>query len=349
MLKQEQALFKQNNVTLKDYAADFFSLTGKNTEKKKSFNSSINDRWILEKESIVNNHIIKSSLSEKYLREITDDDLELFITKIKPVRFTEHKLSANTKKKILLVLNIIFKKAYRERLIDRIPMLDEKIQGPSKEKDILTVNELQKLFPEQWENIYPNRRAYVGNLISATTAIRLSECLCLQIKQIDFNNKSIRINQAWDKKLQIILPTPKNKQSREVPVCDKVLNEIKLLISENPNPENPDSFLFYGEAHGKPVDHKFLPRHFFNALKKVNIDISDKSVSWHSLRHGANTHLLEAGINPYKVAAFLGHSKKGNMTALYNHSTLSDMQDIRNFYSNLLSIRPALIILKGAM
>jgi integrase len=313
--KQREELFKIINITLKDYARDFFSLSGKHIEKKKAFNPSINDRWIFEKQAIVKNHILPSSLAEKYLREITEDDIEIFVVKLTALN-PVNKLSANSKNKILMMLKIILKEAYKEKKLDRILVFDIRIQG-IKKKDILKIEEIKKLFPENWEPMYPNP-LYVINLIACTTGMRSSEILGLQIKHIDFTNKSIRINQSRDNKLQMLNSTPKNKKSREVVIFDKVLNEIRYLIEENPKPENMNSFLFYGEAKGKPVDQKFLPRHFFNALKKANIDLTERTISFHAIRHSINTHLLIAGINQLKIKRFLGHSDKSDdITALH--------------------------------
>jgi len=346
--KQHEEKFIQKNIILKDYAPDFFSLSGKYIQKRKAFNSSINDRWIIEKQAIVNNHILPSHLADKYLREISEEDIELFIVKLKSVN-PDIQLSANTKNKILMILKIILREAYKEKLIDRIPVIDIKIQGEKKEKDILKVEEIQSIFPERWETIWPDRRAYVGCLIACTTGARLSEIMGLQIKHIDFTNKTIHIKQSFDKKLQIINPTPKNKQSRQVVICDKVLNEIKQLIAENPDNKNKDSFLLHGEIPGKPFDHKYLPRHFFNALKKVNIDIEEKALTFHAIRHSVNTHLLLAGINYLKIKRFLGHSdKSSDMTALYSHIDFNDMEDIRNYFSNMLTRKANLKVIREA-
>jgi integrase len=343
--REEKERYIQSSVTLRDYAKDFFSLNGNYIAKRKTFKPGINDRWIIEKQSMVNNHIIPSPIAEKYLRDITADDIELFVMKLKPLH-AEKPLSANTKNKILMLIKIILKEACRNGLIDRIPIIDLSFEIDEKEKGALTENEVKLLFPERWERIWPDRRAYVGALIAAHLSRRLGELLAIQVKHIDFDNKALIIKQAYDGRLHVINPTPKNKKTRTVALCDKVLAEIRLYIEETGI--TSESLLFAGDKEGLPVDKKYFPRHFRNALHLVGINTEGRSIVWHSLRHTANTLLLEAGINFFKVAAFMGHTRRQDMTARYSHTGLNDQSDIRMYFERILYAKNNIITLKQA-
>ncbi len=210
-----------------------------------------------------------------------------------------------------------------------------------------TPEELRALFPVKWETVWPDRRAYVSNLLAATTGMRLSEIQGLLVKHVNTDTKSIRILRSWDGRLNQPNRTPKNKKTREIELSDTVFNEIQLLIEENPEPGNREAFLFPGEKPGLPMDKKYFPRHFKKAIRKSGINTEDRHFSFHCYRHTVNTLLIEAGVNPFKVAAYLGHSRN-DMTALYHHSNIRDHGDIRLIFENLLKPSPNITLLRHA-
>jgi integrase len=173
--------------------------------------------------------------------------------------------------------------------------------------------------------------------------MRLSEVMGLQVKHINFDNRSIRIEQSWDTRLLKVNRFTKNKTVREIAICDRVTSELKGFITEQG--KDQDSFIFCREGTNKPYDDKFLPRHMEIAIQKAGIKVNHRYITFHSFRHGVNTYLLEAGINPFKVAAFLGHSNKYNMTALYNKTGLKDQDDIRRYFQKLLTGQDNLVVL----
>ena len=339
-LEKEKCSFDVG-ITLKEYAHDFFNMEGNHIKRLKSYNDFLNDRWIMVKNEIVQNYILPSPIAEKKIKDITADDIDLFVLRLKPVK-KKTDLSANTKNKALMVLKIILKNAVKDKIINYIPDF-QRVKGESKAKDILEPEELKKLFPYNWQSIYNHKSAYIGLMLAATTGARLSEILGLQVKHINFDNRSIKINQSWDTRLLKVNRFTKNKTVREIAVCDRVLSELKGFITEQG--KDQDSFIFCREGTNKPYDDKFFPRHMKIAIQRAGIKVNHRYITFHSFRHGVNTYLLETYMNPFKVAAFLGHIKKNNMTAKYNKTGLKHQDDIRRYFQKLLTGQDNLVVL----
>jgi integrase/recombinase XerD len=71
--------------------------------------------------------------------------------------------------------------------------------------------------------------------------------------------------------------------------------------------------------HGEPMTGGALySRLKLLQLQSDNIELGQKNIGLHSLRHSIATHLLEAGMSLEKIAKFLGHSSLDS-TQIYTH------------------------------
>jgi len=131
--------------------------------------------------------------------------------------------------------------------------------------------------------------------------LRRSEGYNLQIKDLDFDKKTVFVRQG------------KNYKDRIVPMNENVCNTLK-------------DYIYNYRKHLK-LDHNRVFKHTKHVLAKRLKDLQNtcqdenvkaKRLSLHVLRHSIATHLLENGMSIENIARFLGHSSLKS-TQIYTH------------------------------
>ena len=175
---------------------------------------------------------------------------------------------------------------------------------------VLTQQEVKTLYhgipdTHQWLS-FEKRQAkqYELKLIFALfygCGLRKSEGYNLQMKDIDFERKTIFVKQG------------KNNKDRIVPMSDGVYKEVQDYV--------------YNFRHRLKLNHNRL---FTSAKKTLNgklkylqnacndETIKEKRLSLHVLRHSIATHLLQNGMSIENISLFLGHSSL-DTTQIYTH------------------------------
>jgi integrase/recombinase XerD len=133
--------------------------------------------------------------------------------------------------------------------------------------------------------------------------LRLSEGYKMQIQHIDFDKKTVFVEQG------------KNYKDRIVPMSAGVYRELQDYI--------------YNFRHRLKLKHNRL---FISSKVNLNVklkylqkscndeQIKEKRLSMHLLRHSIATHLLQNGMNIENIALFLGHNSLES-TQIYTHIT----------------------------
>ena len=76
-------------------------------------------------------------------------------------------------------------------------------------------------------------------------------------------------------------------------------------------------------------------------MSKAGIDVKERNISAHSLRHSLNTHILATGCDPLKARAYLGWSNylwAPVLTPVQEGYTHLKAQDLRDVVSAIDSI-----------
>ena len=273
------------------------------------------------------NHILPY-LKNKKLQKINSRIIENWILalKEKPGR-TGNILSHTTVNHCLTCLKIMLKEAVRLEYLHKNPA-DSIIQlkEKPKEKSILTINEVRKLFrDDNIDRIWGgNRRYYTINLLSACTDMRLGECRALQIQHVHDDYVSVVWN--WDPKYG--LKVPKRNSKREIPIPQKTSFCLKDLITMSPYQENED-FIFLGFNRKTPIGPKIVLKALYTALENIGItsnERQDRNVTFHSWRHFYNS-LLRGKVHDAKLRQLTGH-KTLAMTDHYTHFNIDDFKDV---------------------
>lgn len=169
------------------------------------------------------------------------------------------------------------------------------------------IKELQQAIPDTYQNLpFAERQAkqYDLKLIFALCygcALRRMETYNLTAKDVDFDRKTLFVNQG------------KGYKDRIVPMNENVCNTLKDYI--------------YNFRHRLKLNHNRLFIHSLSnlhtTLKQLqkatqNPQIAQKRLYFHLLRHSMATHLLQNGMDIESIARFLGHSSLV-ITQIYTH------------------------------
>ena len=162
----------------------------------------------------------------------------------------------------------------------------------------------------------PKYYAIAAALYSA--GLRISECLNLQIKDIDSTNMVITVRDG------------KGKKDRQTVLSEKLLQILREYYRSSK--VKPDSYLFPSRNDTRKPFSKRQTQRF---IRKAGLDAGiKKTVSAHALRHSFATHLLENGTNLRKIQVILGH-KSLKTTSIYIHLAKDFLKEVQSPLDNL--------------
>lgn len=197
--------------------------------------------------------------------------------------------------------------------------LNLKIQRPRLKKKLpvfLSIDEVFHLLDTVKEDDLPSKKPIRDKAIFEllyATGVRCSELINIRFKDIDFDNKMIRI-------------FGKGKKERVVLFGDKAKEKLLTYIDkERPRVHNADEQLFLNYRN-EPLTPRSVQRIFemFRSFLKVERDITP-----HKIRHSFATHMLNQGADLRVVQELLGHQTLSS-TEIYTHVSLEDLTRMCN-------------------
>ena len=141
------------------------------------------------------------------------------------------------------------------------------------------------------------------------SGLRISEIVKLRVQDID------------SKQMRIYVQKGKGNKDRYTLLSQRNLELLREYWKQY-RPNHPDGYLFYTRSKSK---HVMTIRSVTNAFSKYRklANLSDNYTS-HTLRHCFATHLLESGMDIYRIKELLGHTFI-QTTSFYLH--LQNVQD----------------------
>ena len=156
-------------------------------------------------------------------------------------------------------------------------------------KDILSAEELQKLFSTPYTWKYPDiRRAFA---LTCFSGIRFCDIQELSYGDIDYENKTISFRQRKTE-----------GHSRRSGVVIPLNDTLLAIIGEKPEGATNDTRIFSLPKNNSGDNSNHFLKQW---TKAAGID---KHITWHCGRHSFGTQLLNNGANVKVVADLLGHS-----------------------------------------
>jgi integrase/recombinase XerD len=196
-----------------------------------------------------------------------------------------------------------------------------------KEITILTQTEIKELF-----ELTNNPDSYRGNTekeqmmqsrdkalltIFYSCGLRRNEGANVSIDDINFDTRILHVKKG------------KNYKERLVPLNKTNANYLQEWIYDYRNQiiKTKKEHRLFVNIHGEPMTGGALySRLKLLQLQSDNIELGQKNIGLHSLRHSIATHLLAAGMSLEKIAKFLGHSSLDS-TQRYTHLIEKDEKE----------------------
>jgi integrase len=258
-------------------------------------------------ECLLNSHILPT-LGELRLIDVTPLHIEALLQKE-----AESELSPTTVRNVIVVLQGIFALAVDDDLIDRSPIhRKHKPTAAKSSKDPWTPEQVRKIIdavPSEYRALF---------FTVALTGVRLGELLGLQWKHVDFERRSLRVEQSnWYGQLV----SPKTSASARTLLIGETLLAVLNEHRARAQRVGPDDFLFCkqdGSALNADVLRKDV---LYPTLDRLNILRPKRGAGFHAFRHSAAS-LVNAETGNLKLAQkLLGHSEISTTADVYTHTT----------------------------
>ncbi|MBP3339413.1 MAG: site-specific integrase [Lachnospiraceae bacterium] len=262
------------------------------------------------------------TFGNKKLKELTTGMITHFFSTHTIINKTGERapLSHSTAKKLYTIMQSILTFAVHQNYMKDNPARN--VILPSKDvtqdecRKFLTEEELPKFL--ELFNGYSSFNTIIKVLLY--TGMRSGECLGLQWSNIDWNNKSIRIEHTLsDVAGKHFLTTPKTKGSRRtIYMSDYVADllkehkknqmELQMAIKDFKHPE-----MVFTSSTGDYKDRSCLNTSFKRFLRGTEFEF----LTLHCLRHSNATLLLNSNVDIKIVSEHLGHSDIGTTANIY--------------------------------
>jgi integrase len=216
----------------------------------------------------------------------------------------------------------MLREAKRKGMINDNPAARvEQLKETTKERGILDLEEARELLNENsFAKYWQNEVAFVANLLSATSGMRLGEVVALQVQ--DIRNGYVFVEHSWDRRIG--LKSTKTRHVREIPIPRKTQRWLKRLM------ENRSGGYIFSTNNGvSPVYYRAVTDELYKALEKIGITPDERklrNLSFHSWRHLYNS-LLRGKVPDAKLQRLTGHRTQA-MTDRYSHFSVDDFRDV---------------------
>jgi integrase len=228
-------------------------------------------------------------------------------------------------------LRLMLGEAVHKKLIKANPTYEVKeLKIEETDRKILTLEEIRKLFPAQWNTVWDSWEAYKANRLAACTGMRIGELRGLRGEYV-FEDYILVAGQYTR---HGYTPNTKTKTSRNIPINPAVKRELDELIAVNGK-----GYIFSDDKGVTPVRSELIERQLNKALERIGIDDTTRkkrNLTFHAWRHFFNTFLRMANIADSKVQSVTGH-KTLKMTEHYTHFDTREFTEVREAQTKLLT------------
>lgn len=335
-IKKLRTMLSELPAFFKDFFRGIEPRTQSRTQIAYAYDIKIFLQFLLEENpSIKKSYKSVTEIPISVLESLTVTDIEEYMEYLK-YRDTDGKKISNKEnaiKRKISTLKSVFKYFYRtEKLRENIM---ERVQLPklhSKEIIRLDIDEVAMMIDEaeRGEGLSDRQRAYHGKtkvrdvaLLSLLlgTGIRVSECVGLDISDVDFKNNGILIHRKGGKEVTVYF-------SDEVKEALQNYYDERVLILEESGHEGA----FFLSMQNKRLSVRSVE----NLVKKYAKIISPlKKITPHKLRSTYGTNLYKETGDIYLVADVLGHSDVN--TTKKHYAAIED--DRRRSARNVVKLR----------
>mgnify|MGYP001603142069 CR=1 FL=1 len=228
-------------------------------------------------------------------REVTTDDVKNFLLYLRSNGYTNTSLNS-----VISSLKFYYGDVLKRKLF-------YSIARPKKEKYLPTVlsrEEIQQLLDHT-----ANQKHRLLLALAYGSGLRVSEVVALKVRDLDFSNQIILVQQA------------KGNKDRLTLFPASLFDQLQQFTAGRAGTE----YLFRSEQGGS-LTTRTAQKIFEQALQRAD---QKKEATFHSLRHSFATHLLEQGTDMRYVQELLGHQDV-RTTQRYTHVTSTRLRNIQS-------------------
>ncbi|MBT2563796.1 tyrosine-type recombinase/integrase [Pedobacter sp. ISL-68] len=188
-----------------------------------------------------------------------------------------------------------------------------------------TTSERSRLTQEEIKQLYEATETAQEKAILSLAygcGLRVSELVNCNIEDIKLREKII------------IIPQGKGNKRRVVPLSNGVVKDLSsYYYNERENltkgrDYKPKSTAFMFHSRGGRMQKATYNKMLKMIIDRTsNLELKEKQITIHCLRHSIATHLLEQGMPVGQVRVFLGHSQL-ETTQMYTHINQKQMQNL---------------------
>ena len=238
-----------------------------------------------------------------YIDEVTVQDMEDYIHMLR-----EKGNAPSSRSRSIYILraytNFCQKRGY---VSQNIGIMLEPVPVPEKERVFLTAEEMDILLSSV--------KAPIAKLILFTlfyTGMRISECLNLQLKDVDLKNRIISVKNT------------KNKKDRQIPI-HRDLSPILEEYLTHWRIDGTGPFFFVSRNKNR-VSPDYINRILYETTQRLRWD---KKVTCHIIRHSFASNLVAKNVNIVNIQKLLGHNDLST-TSIYTHSNIDELANAIN-------------------
>ena len=236
------------------------------------------------------NHVQKNPL------EVTEDNIKEYLGYL----LAERKMTGSSLALIKAALKFYYDDVLNKHLINfKTPKVVRALP------DVLNKEEMKQLFAAA---THTKSRLLLKILYSS--GLRVSECLNLQVKDLDLKEKFGWVREG------------KGSKDRLFILAEGVCEELGNYLKDKKLQEG----LIFLSKENKPLTARNVQKIVKNAAKKAGLK---KRVTPHKLRHSFATHLLEAGTDIRVIQELLGHANL-QTTQIYTHVSSEQIKKVKS-------------------
>lgn len=224
---------------------------------------------------------------------------------------------------------------------DRPPFSQKGLNVPERDKLQLRISDRQRvsfswaqaeLIAQRIQNLdglgVARREQYATLvLVAAASGLRSSELLALRINDIDFEARTIRVDESSDQRTKGRIGLCKNTRAyRTVGLHDaegrKAMESLRRFVGSSP----PDELIFRSRRGGPLLQTTVLNQGLYPALQQLGLPKG----GLHGFRRGCNRRWELAKLSPAVIRQQMGHTSE-RMTAHYSGEI--PLEDVRSAFS----------------
>lgn len=188
----------------------------------------------------------------------------------------------------------------------------KKFKEPKGRVEFHTVQEIEELI-----NFCPNDHWRLVVLLGAQAGLRRGEMAALRWADVDFKNN------------QLYIAPNKTEKHRFVPIAQDLR---EALLNAQKQAKNDFVVQVGQEESRKSKD--FISAAYLKMTADFQVNNKKVHCFLHKLRHTFASHLVQAGVDLYRVSKLLGHSSI-TMTEIYSHLAPIDLQSAISYIPNI--------------